>query len=122
MLEDLLNWQWSDYANKHARRANLLLHLLVVPWFWMGALLVCSTPFTSLWEALLGVLLIGLSLSARGRGHCLEGEAPAPFNGPLDAATRLLAEQFFTFPRYLLTGGWWRAWRGRPVVPPKLSP
>jgi hypothetical protein len=36
---------------------------------------------------------------------------PVPFRGPLDVLVRIFAEQFVTFPRFVLTGGLARAWR-----------
>ena len=36
----LLAWQWSDYAAKHRDRGNLLLHLVVVPMFQLGTVIL----------------------------------------------------------------------------------
>jgi hypothetical protein len=41
----------------------------------------------------------------------LEASAPSPFLGPRDFAVRLFVEQWVTFPRYVLSGGFARAWR-----------
>jgi hypothetical protein len=38
--------------------------------------------------------------------------SPKPFRGPLDAVRRMLSEQYYKFPRFVLTGAWLRAWRG----------
>jgi len=37
---NLLAWQWSDYAAKHRDRVNLLLHLVAVPLFQAGTLIL----------------------------------------------------------------------------------
>jgi hypothetical protein len=46
----------------------------------------------------------------QGRGHAIEVTRPVPFEGPLDVVARLFAEQWVTFPRYVLSGGLGRAW------------
>jgi len=43
-----------------------------------------------------------------GRGHARESERPTPFDGPLDFASRFFVEQWITFPRFVLSGGWRR--------------
>ena len=35
-------------------------------------------------------------------------QAPMPFSGPDDVVTRLLVEQWVTFPRFVFSGGWYR--------------
>lgn len=112
---ELLEWQWRDYADRHRRRANLLIHIVAVPVVWWA----CMQALGALILLLLGVpgalrmlswaaLLVGLSLWAQRRGNALEASPPEPFAGPADAARRLAAEQFVTFPRFVLTGGWLR--------------
>ena len=44
----------------------------------------------------------------QGIGHKREAEPPVPFDGPGDFLARVFVEQFFTFPRFVLTGGWLR--------------
>lgn len=110
MRRDLLRWQWSDYADKHGNRANLLLHLFVVPLFQLASVaLVAAVALRSAVLAGGAVAAILISLVAQGRGHKLEQSAPAPFAGVLDFPSRFLAEQWVTFPRYVLSGGWYRS-------------
>jgi hypothetical protein len=52
-----------------------------------------------------------VALLAQGRGHRNEEVKPQPFRGPFDFVVRFLAEQWLTFPRYVVTGGFARAWR-----------
>ena len=112
MRKHLMAWQWSDYANKHGARMNLLIHIVAVPMFWLGGTCILGFPFHRSVVLLVGGLLAGIvSLAVQGRGHRLEDESPTPFLGPLDAVSRLMLEQLVTFPRYVLTGGWWRALR-----------
>ncbi|MGY8525266.1 Mpo1-like protein [Paracidovorax citrulli] len=104
--------QWRDYAASHRHPLNLLIHLVAVPMFLAGTVLtVYGLARLSLPAIALGLVAAGMSLALQARGHRLEPQRPAPFDGPRDAAVRLLAEQWITFPRYLLSGNWWAALR-----------
>ena len=49
-------------------------------------------------------------MALQGRGH--RGEAvPGAVFEPRNALSRIFLEQWITFPRFVLTGGWWRALR-----------
>jgi hypothetical protein len=112
MRERLLAWQWSDYAAKHRTRANLRIHMLAVPLFQAGTvLLVYGAVAVSGAAAALAVLCMAASLALEGRGHRLEPETPTPFDGPGDFVARYVAEQWITFPRFVLSGAWYRALR-----------
>jgi len=115
---NLLAWQWDDYAAKHRDRVNLLVHLVAVPLFQAGTLLLLVGAGTR--SALgigigLGCLAAGVLIE--GRGHAREREAPAPFDGPLDFASRFVVEQWITFPRFVLSGAWRRNFRA--AAPPR---
>jgi hypothetical protein len=115
MTEDndgLLARQFSSYRDAHGDRRNLLIHALTVPLFLLGNCAVVAAPWTSGWLALGGVALAAAAIGSQGRGHSLESLRPAPFSGPLNAVLRILAEQWITFPRFVLSGGFARAWRG----------
>lgn len=109
----LLAWQWSDYAARHRSRANLLLHIVTVPLFELGTLLLIWSIVAG-WAAGVGLGLASLvaALVAQGRGHRGEVERPTPFDGPGDFVTRFVVEQWVTFPRFVLSGGWSRNLRG----------
>lgn len=108
----LLAWQWSDYAAKHTNRANLLLHVPAVVLAQAGMLvLVYAAIARSPAAAGVAAACIVVSLAAQGRGHRLEREAPTPFSGAGDFVTRFVVEQWITFPRFVLSGGWLRALR-----------
>jgi len=109
--EKLLPWQWKLYADNHAARRNLLLHVASVPVFQLGTVCLVTAPFTSLAWALPGALALVGAMAIQGRGHRLERVAPVPFRGPLDVLARIFAEQWVTFPRFVLSGGFTRAWR-----------
>jgi hypothetical protein len=60
---------------------------------------------------------MALAVALQGRGHAVERTSPAPFRGPLDVVARLFAEQWITFPRFVLSGGFARAWRASSAGP-----
>ena len=102
-----LAWQWEGYARFHRDRGNLLIHIVAVPVFVAGCLsipagLALSQPLVA--GAGLAALVIGLA--AQGRGHTRERNPPEPFSGPGQFVARILAEQFVSFPRFVVTGGW----------------
>ncbi|MNC77807.1 hypothetical protein D3C75_1298670 [compost metagenome] len=61
----------------------------------------------------IGIIGVIAALGLQRHGHTLELQAAEPFSDRKDAVSRLLVEQFLTFPRFFLSGGWWRAWRER---------
>ena len=111
----LLAWQWEGYARYHQSRANLLLHIVLVPLFLAGNVaLIVGVIRLSWMESLAGVALMAFSMALQGRGHRGEEVAPVPFSGPANAFSRIFLEQWITFPRFVVTGGWWRALRRSP--------
>ncbi len=105
----LLEWQWSDYSAKHRNRANLLLHIVAVPLFQIGTLILASAALTmSGAAAAVALVCMAAALVIEGRGHTLERETPTPFDGPADFVSRFVAEQWVTFPRFVLSGAWYR--------------
>lgn len=111
MRPQLLSWQWSLYPDGHRDRRNLLLHLASAPLFIAGTVALLTSPFTSGWNALGGLVAMVLPIAVQGRGHKLEQARPVPFEGPLDVASRLFVEQWVTFPRFVLSGAFARAWQ-----------
>ena len=57
-----------------------------------------------------GLAALGMVVSvvAQGRGHRRERERTTPFMGFGDFVTRFFVEQWVTFPRFVLSGGWYR--------------
>jgi len=105
----LLEWQWSDYSAKHQDRTNLRLHIVAVPLFEIAVVTLIVGLATRSGLAV-GLALIGMvaAVVIQGRGHRREHEAPTPFAGPIDFVSRFFAEQWATFPRFVLSGGWSR--------------
>jgi len=131
MRNNLLSWQWHGYADNHVVRANLALHLVTVPLFDAGLIATVSWLVAAIAAAAsghaqptLGWLVAGIAsmlvaLAAQGRGHRGEPVAPVPFTGPGDFVSRFFVEQLVTFPRFVLSGGWLAAWRGRAAGAPR---
>ena len=109
--DSLLAWQWSLYPPSHRDRRNLLTHALTAPIFQAGTVAIVVAPFVNGWLALAGVGAMAGAMALQGRGHRLERVRPSPFRGPVDVIRRFLAEQWVTFPRYVASGEFARAWR-----------
>jgi len=111
---NLLAWQWSDYPAKHRDRVNLLLHLVAVPLFLAGTLLLVGAALRASGPGIaLALGCLAVAVVVEGRGHARERESPTPFASPLDFASRFVVEQWITFPRFVLTGAWSRSFRAR---------
>ena len=114
-LVHLLRWQWEGYPRYHQSRANLLLHIIVVPLFLIAnVVLVVALVERSWWLAFTSVVVMLLSVAVQGRGHRQEAVPPEPFTSPLNAVSRIFLEQWVTFPRFILSGGWSRALHAAP--------
>lgn len=110
---ELLRWQWAGYPRYHTSRANLLLHIVAVPLFEIGTLLVVVAAFKlSLSFLVAGIACVLISMIVQGRGHKLEAVPPEPFTGPGNFIGRLLLEQWVNFPRFVLSGKWLANLRG----------
>ena len=109
--DSLLSWQWALYPGGHRDRRNLLVHALTVPLFQLGTLTLLAGPFFGGWLAPLGIAAMAGAMAAQGRTHRLERTPPVPFRGPGDVLARIFAEQWFTFPRFVVRGEFGRAWR-----------
>jgi hypothetical protein len=121
-IEKFLQWQWSGYSAAHRNRTNLLIHLVAVPLFMSSTLLAVYALVRFSLPALAGAALCYLlSLILQGRGHRLEATAPEPFKGGLDFILRLFAEQWITFPRFVMTGGWFENLSNRASKPASLE-
>lgn len=105
----------NKYAQVHSHRTNLLIHLIAVPFF-IGAHLglvhaiIQQKPLSALMYVGLAVVFLGL----QRWGHALEAKTPAPFCNGLDFLTRLYTEQFYTFPMFVLSGGFKKNWSVTP--------
>jgi len=103
---NLVSFQWNGYRRAHGARLNLLIHALTSPLFLGG---FATLPFAPL----VGLGLLLSAFVAQAVGHRTEQNPPEPFRSPLDVLARFFLEQFVTFPRFVLSGGFARAWRGQ---------
>jgi len=114
-VSELLRWQWQGYPRYHQSRANLLLHVVLVPVFVIGNAIVVLALAQGSWLAALFALgAMVVSVALQGRGHRQETTPPEPFTSPANAVARIFCEQWITFPRFVLSGGWSRALRTAP--------
>jgi hypothetical protein len=105
----LLDWQWRGYSRNHRDRANLLIHMIGVPVFIAGALAFITQVTRAQWfGAAVSAVVAVAAFAVQGVGHKRERIAPEPFAGPGDFVARVFAEQFITFPRFVLMGQWAR--------------
>jgi uncharacterized membrane protein YGL010W len=105
----LMAWQWRTYDANHRDRGNLLLHFVAVPAFIGATLAMISCLAQRFWfGAVLSFLVIIAAFAVQAVGHKREAQAPVPFDGPGDFIGRVFLEQFITFPRFILSGGWLR--------------
>lgn len=109
--DPLLAWQRAHYDDNHTLRRALLIHALSVPLFWAGSLALIAAPWIAWPLAVGGLVSCALAMAAQGRAHAAEPVAPIPFASPFDAVARIVAEQWITFPRFVLDGGFASAWR-----------
>ena len=111
-VAELLRWQWEGYPRVHRSRANLLIHIVVVPLFLAGNIgLVVALVSRSLALGAVSLVAMVLSVALQGRGHEREQVPPEPFTGPANAVSRIFLEQWVTFPRFVVSGNWFRAFR-----------
>jgi hypothetical protein len=88
---------------------NLLLHIVAVPLFQIGTvILLYALIRVSGAAGALAIVCMVVALVAQGRGHKLERETPVRFDGAADFVSRFVAEQWVTFPRFVLSGAWYR--------------
>ena len=109
---ELLRWQWEGYPRYHQSRFNLVLHIVLVPLFLVSNVALLTAFVQGSW--LLGIVAaVGMvfSVALQGRGHRKEPVPPEPFTGLGNALSRIFLEQWVTFPRFVLSGGWRRALR-----------
>lgn len=111
-IPELLRWQWDGYPRYHRSRPNLAAHIVVVPAFVAANVTLVAALIRGAWlVAALAALAMIASVALQGAGHKREPVPPEPFTSPANAVSRLVLEQWITFPRFVLSGGWWRAWR-----------
>ena len=112
MRANLVRWQWEGYPTFHTTKLNLMIHIVAVPVFLANLFALLLALVTMHWisalESLLGMVV---AFAVQGFGHKREREPAIPFDGPVDAITRIFSEQLVTFPRFVFSGAWLAAWK-----------
>jgi hypothetical protein len=111
MRQNLLDWQWKLYPDGHTRKLTLVIHVMTVPLFMSGTLMVVASPLLGWHFALAGALFMIATVMMQGWSHKQEDAKPVAFLGPLDFVSRFFVEQWVTFPRFLFSGAVARAWQ-----------
>lgn len=105
----------NGYGRYHRARRNLVIHIVAVPLFLLGNVVLVLALAQGLWpDALAGLALTLLSLAAQGLGHRVEPSPPVAFSSATDAVWRILLEQWLEFPRFVFSGRWRAAMRRAP--------
>ena len=104
---ELLSWAWRETPPVHKNRTNLLIHIVAVPLFVLGHVLLVAGFIANSWLFVVAILSVAVSLAAQKYGHSLERDQVPPFTGTRDFLRRLYAEQFCNFWRFLLSGRWY---------------
>jgi len=119
-LNQLRKWQWEGYATYHQHRGNLWLHIVAIPLFLAGfVVLLAGAIRLAPLAALAGAAAMLVSVILQGRGHKMEAEPPVPFSSPQNGVARIFIEQWINFPRFLFSGGWRRALGNSATVAPE---
>jgi hypothetical protein len=111
-FRELVDWAWRETPPVHRDRTNLVIHLVAVPLFVAGHVLIgVGVAILSGWAVTLGLGSILMSLLLQKHGHALERMEIHAFTGTRDFIRRLYAEQFCNFWRFLFSGQWYASYR-----------
>ncbi|WP_087019073.1 hypothetical protein [Thaumasiovibrio subtropicus] len=106
-IRALVTHQREGYARFHAHKGNFWIHLLTVPCFnvgfYSGIYFIIDQDHSSL--VLAGAAMIS-AIAMQGIGHKQEVNPPEAFTGLGNAVVRVLLEQLYTFPRFVVSGHW----------------
>lgn len=104
---NLPGWQYAGYAENHANRLNLILHIITAPIFIACTLGAVYFLVRMAWvNAAISLGMMLLVVVVQGIGHGREDKKPEPFLSPLDFLARFFTENFFTFWRFVFSGKW----------------
>jgi hypothetical protein len=108
---ELLSWAWRETPPVHRNATNLIIHIVAVPLFVLGHVLLVAGLVANPWLLAGAVPSIVLSLAAQKYGHSLEHNQVPAFTGAGDFIRRLYAEQFCNFWRFLISGQWYASFK-----------
>ena len=110
-FRELVAWAWKETPPVHRNVTNLLIHIVAVPMFVLGHVLLVAGLVFNPWLLPVAALTILVSLAAQRYGHSLEDNQVHAFTGAGDFIRRLYAEQFCNFWRFLFSGQWYASLR-----------
>jgi hypothetical protein len=110
---ELLSWAWRETPPVHRNVTNLMIHIVAVPLFVLGHVLLVAGLIVNPWLLAGAVLSIVVSLVAQRYGHSLEHNQVHAFTGTGDFLRRLYAEQFWNFWRFLFSGQWYAGFKSK---------
>jgi len=108
---ELVSWAWRETPPVHRSTANLVIHIVAVPMFVLGHVLLVVGLFVNAWWLAGAAVSIVVSLAAQRFGHSLEHNQVPVFTGAGDFIRRLYAEQFCNFWRFLFSGQWYASFK-----------
>jgi hypothetical protein len=103
---------FAEHGRFHRNRRNLAIHLIAVPVFVVSTVAMLF-HFAEGRFAMAAAFALGpaVSLALQGGGHRREEIPPKQSRGRGNFFKRILVEQFFTFPLFVLSGSFFRQWR-----------
>jgi len=110
---ELLSWAWRETPPVHRNVTNLMIHIVAVPLFVLGHVLLVAGLIVNPWLLAGAVLSIVVSLVAQRYGPSLEHNQVHAFTGTGDFLRRLYAEQFWNFWRFLFSGQWYAGFKSK---------
>ncbi len=111
MRQHLLQWQWELYPDGHTRRLTLAVHTITSPLFVSGTIMLLLWPIAGWHFGVAGLAFIASTVMLQGWTHKQENAKPVPFLGPFDFVSRFFVEQWVTYPRFVMSGKMFDAWR-----------
>jgi hypothetical protein len=109
-IPEILECQWKGYTQYHASKLNLIIHIVCVPLFVWGNVAFLASLFKGQFMGMVAALIVmGAAFSLQGIGHKAETTRAVPFSSASNAFKRILLEQWVTFPKFVISGGWWKA-------------
>ncbi len=110
---ELIRWQWKDYSLFHASKLNLLIHIVAVPVFLVANVsLVLALLQGNVWRVVGSLIEMLIAFGVQAIGHGKESNPSIPFSSSTNAFGRIFIEQWINFPRFVLSGAWYRALMG----------
>jgi hypothetical protein len=108
---ELVSWAWRETPPVHKSTANLIIHIVAVPLFVLGHVLLVVGLVVNPWWLTGAAVSIVVSLAAQRFGHSLEHNQVPVFTGAGDFIRRLYAEQFCNFWRFVFSGQWYASFK-----------